>query len=166
MASPPLGVACERLTQLDRLHRNWAIIQKRFGGGERLSDVRVKESVNPRQRRLERPRCPRLGEKAWRPQSRVAQRARITWADPTIHIGSDLRANPVVIGIVRAFSDIKPCLAALREPLLAMNEQGPIGRSLGGISRCEWEVFQPVLRTWVVVNALPCCSSIMSASTA
>ena len=71
---------------------------------------------------------------------------RITRADPTINISSDLRANPVVIGIVRAFSDIKPCLATLREPLLAMNEQGPIGRSLGGISRCEWEVFQPVLR--------------------
>ena len=35
------GVACERLTQLDRLHRNGAIIEKRFGGGERLSDVRV-----------------------------------------------------------------------------------------------------------------------------
>ena len=47
---------------------------------------------------------------------------RITRADPTINIGSDLRANPVVIGIVRAFGDIKPCLAALRKPLLAMNE--------------------------------------------
>ena len=70
----------------------------------------------------------------------------ITWADPTIHIGSDLRANPVVIGIVRAFSDIKPRLAALREPLLAMNEQSPIGRSFGGVRRGEWEVFQPVLR--------------------
>ena len=62
---------------------------------------------------------------------------------PTIDIGSNLRANPIGVGIVGTFVNIKPQIAALGKPLMTIHQQLSIRSPLGGVSARQRKMFQP-----------------------